>query len=118
MHDQLAAAWRYRSHIIQQELPFGPAHSTSLGVWTLTDAWCVWLREEVRSWRDEPTLIRYVMLILQHQNKEIGYRAEDALIAALYDRFEDVPWLARHRDVHKDVLTRAISLPSLYKSRS
>ncbi len=54
--------------------------------------WLDWLRNEVRSWKQDPHLVRYVMTILTNQNQSEGYKAESFLTCDLIERFDDVPW--------------------------
>ncbi len=118
-HDLLAAAWRYRANAAQRELDFKqdvPARDTDL-----MDRWLRWLTDEVRSWRDPPTLapndavlVRSVILILQNQATPIRRQYEENLLAGLAWRFSDVPWLQQRLDLHERVMARTTAAPSLY----
>ena len=116
VHDLLAAAWRYRSRAIKPELPLEPPNPSRWLSPTLVDEWIIWLQDEVLSWRDDPLLIRSVVLVLQHQYAQAGQNAENALIAALYDRFSDVPWLARFRKAHEDAVREFVRPRSLFQT--
>lgn len=94
-HDILAAVWRHDNDLMQLELPFeNPKRDMFGGEITPIMRWLWWLRDEVRSWIDEPQLVRAVWTIIENQNNERGYEAEDVLKAALLYRFSRVPWKA------------------------
>jgi len=84
-HDVLAAAWRFRADAGQGRLPLTVPQD-------LATEWLAWLRAEVRSWRERPTLIHLVGMIITNQNTTSGYAAEDRLVVALMGRFDEVPW--------------------------
>lgn len=88
-HDLLAAVWRYKNDLRQNELPFiqrGPADVERL--------WLAWLRDEVESWTDAPDLVRHVITILANQNQPLGYAAESELALGILRRFSglDIQW--------------------------
>ena len=86
-HDLLAAAWRFQ-HIqgqIQKTIFDDPKED----VQTL---WLHWLQDEVAQWIHQPQIVRDVQLILENQNKPLGYQAESRLRSAILERFFDVSW--------------------------
>jgi hypothetical protein len=58
-------------------------------------------------------LVRYVMLIIQHQRAKVCYEFEEGLLLALYDRFSDVPWTARSCKLRGEVAENVKTPPSL-----
>lgn len=55
--------------------------------------WLSWLMMEMQKWKsEEPDFVRNMVIILQNQNEEVGYDAEDYLNYYLYERFSDIPW--------------------------
>lgn len=85
-HDIIAAAWRFRMNVSQARLSFDG--SEPLGM----RGWLNWLHAEISSWEHEPILVRHVIKILEHQNTDVGYRAERRLHRGLLRRYDDVPW--------------------------
>jgi hypothetical protein len=88
-HDLLAAAWRWRSDVVQIGLPFAGDNSA------LTRIWLDWLREEVRGWWRQPALVTTCADILRHSNEPRGHAAEQSLAELLRQRFADIPWITR-----------------------
>ena len=117
-HDILAAVWRFRYSfkLRQFNFPVGLINSTDPNYkirwsrWSgwrewrrewerergmehqLTAHWLNWIRSEIESWRDYPTLVRLVMKILANQNQPVGYQAEAELAWELLTSYDDVPW--------------------------
>lgn len=96
-HDLIAAAWRYRSQIVQRRLPFADGETDLDQDNKLAGRWLSWLKAEVRSWYDAPHLVHELMTIVEHCNSDRGYVAEDALGKSLLARYDDVPWSDNHR---------------------
>ncbi len=90
-HDTIAAAWCSRCllSLRQMELALDWKHAIAPD---FQGHWLKWLEEEVRSWKDDPCLIQFVVRILENQNNPVGYRAEAYLNRALVFRYADVPW--------------------------
>ena len=86
-HDLLAAAWRFR--YIQSRLQATFFDDPDEDIQSL---WLDWLRNEVAQWILLPKLVRAVQLILENQNKPVGYHAESSLCSEITEIFADVPW--------------------------
>lgn len=68
-HDLIAAAWRFRSRPAEPRLPLGDGMHDPLGDPVRPmDAWLRWLRLEVRSWINEPRLVKLFWSIIENQN--------------------------------------------------
>lgn len=102
-HDLMAAAWRHRHDVLQLELPL-PENGHSYAPDGPQSFWFSWLNDELRSWSDEPRLVRYVQRILVNRYSPDAYVAESELCIALADHFCDVPW----RDDLLDSLQRRL----------
>jgi len=92
-HDLLAAVWRYKTNCGEPDL-FWRHNALFTRGWPYQamDGWLYWLRDEIKSWSEEPELIRAVMTIIANQNNEVGYEAEERLARLLRQRFSSVPW--------------------------
>lgn len=86
-HDMVAAAWRFEC--LKNELPLFFQTETDVHIWR---KWFGWLRQETLDWWNEPAIVRNVITIIDNQNVERGYHAEDLLSIALRDRYSNVPW--------------------------
>jgi hypothetical protein len=74
-HDILAAAWRHA-------VSASPTGEKSM------ESWLGWLALEVQSWTQQPRLIFACSNILDFQNSDEGYSAEDQLRICLLERFK------------------------------
>ncbi len=96
-----ACPWRKKGEELDPDRLWGACQCPESGCKWLTNEeepdfaghWLGWLREEVRSWKYSPHLVRLVIQILANQNQPVGYRAEDALRCDLIARYNDVPWI-------------------------
>jgi hypothetical protein len=86
-HDLVAAAWRFEC--LQTEMPL--FFQTDREV-VIERKWRAWLKNELGLWRDQAAIVRNVTIVLDNQNVENGYRAEDLLTQALVRRFSAVDW--------------------------
>ena len=102
-HDLLAAAWRFRHDQRQQQLPL-ERRPEPLVSHTPANHWLKWLRGEIEAWVRSPQLVRLVQLVLTNQNQPEGYISETKLSLAILDRYGDVPWQARMREILERVL--------------
>lgn len=106
-HDLLAAAWRFRHHTKQLEMPLD-LDSQWRATTPLEHQWLSWLRRELETWVWSPDLVRHVQIILAHTNQAIGYVSESELCLALMDRFGDVPWQRSLRAAYEADLARDV----------
>ena len=87
-HDRLAAAWRHSVRPI--ELTFGEVdrpRDSSMYAWTSR------LGRTLREWWDqEPELVRQMIILLQNQNQDEGYRAEEIMEYEAARHFRDIEW--------------------------
>ena len=86
-HDLVAAAWRF--DCLETELPLFFQLDREV---VIERKWRSWLQNELGLWRDEPAIVRNVIIVLGNQNVENGYHAEDLLTQALVRRFDNVDW--------------------------
>jgi hypothetical protein len=86
-HDLVAAAWRF--DCLETEMPL--FFQTDREV-VIERKWKAWLQNELYLWRDQPAIVRNVIIVLGNQNTENGYHAEDLLTQALVNRFDNVDW--------------------------
>jgi len=86
-HDLVAAAWRF--DCLETELPLFFRLDREV---VIERKWRAWLQNELGLWRDQPAIVRNVIIVLGNQNVENGYHAEDLLTQALVRRFDNVDW--------------------------
>jgi len=87
-HDIAAGAWRWRTRPPQNPLPLEQSRSAVPDV----SSWLDWLRHEVASWWNEPSLVLAVVAIVTRQSTAIGYAGELRAQRALIRRYPEVPW--------------------------
>lgn len=101
-HDLLAAVWRFKNAPRQSNLSLNNIEDGA----TPEKVWLNWLRYELSSWIDHPSLVRFVQLILANQNQPLGYEAESRLCIAIMDKFSSIPWRRSLRAAHEQDLLR------------
>lgn len=129
-HNILAAIWRFRYSFklrqfdfpVEQTNSIDPNYMNRWWKWSdwwkwrraweqervieneITEHWLKWLRDEIESWRDYPTLVRLVMKIIANQNRPVGYQAEAELAWELLISYDDVPWHKERLDAVEEGL--------------
>ncbi len=90
-HDRLAAIWRHSVNPPEPELAMKDKHFEQPKD---IAAWFGWLREQVDNWAlHDPEVIQLWVSVLQNQNSDPGYLAEDELCIALATRHPQIPWI-------------------------
>lgn len=90
-HDIIAAAWRHHVSPPEPGYDFESDLSTECrDLWS----WLNWLSAEIRTWAlERPDLIVLFVCVLQNQNNEAGYQAEETLCGYLRGHYSHIEWL-------------------------
>lgn len=86
-HDIVAAAWRHAVLVSDQNIS--------------EDGWLGALAKEVDAWVDQPRLIFLICCIMDNQNCETGYEAEDALRDMLIERYRHICFYSSINERHQ-----------------
>jgi len=88
-HDNIAAAFRFRSQYIRQLNLFDKVKDESNEYMKL---WSEWIYNELSSLKDNAIFVRNVIEAVIHSNTEQGYTAEDRLHEFLVDYYSIKEW--------------------------